>query len=86
MIYEFFDRISNSLIYVENPPDEIKPGQDLIAPDKRGSAKVGMLFADPMFDEEAMKQRVFRFKEGSPAPGLGIESIDLSTAGSSLVK
>jgi hypothetical protein len=84
MIYEFFDRVSNSLIYVENPPDEIKPGQDLIAPDKRGSAKVGMLFADPMFDEEAMKQRVFRFKEGSPAPGLGIEPIDLGTAGSTL--
>lgn len=86
MIYEFFDRVSNSLIYVENPPAEIKLGQDVIAPDKRGGAKVGMLFADPMFDEEAMKQRIFRFKPGSPAPGLGIEPIDLSTAGSSLTK
>jgi len=86
LIYEFFDRVSNSLIYVENPPDEIKLGQDVIAPDKRGEAEVGMLFADPMFDEEAMKQRIFRFKPGSPAPGLGIEPIDLSTAGSSLAK
>lgn len=86
MIYEFFDRVSNSLIYVENPPDEIKSGQDVIAPDKRGDAEVGMLFADPLFDEEAMKQRIFRFKKGSPAPGLGIEPIDLSTAGSTLPK
>lgn len=86
LIYEFFDRVSNSLIYVENPPDEIKLGQDVIEPDKRGDAEVGMLFADPMFDEEAMKQRIFHFKPGSPAPGLGIEPIDLSTAGSSLTK
>jgi hypothetical protein len=84
MIYEFFDRVSNSLIYVEDPPEEMKPGQDVIAPDKRGTADVGMLFADPMFDNEAMKQRIFRFMPGSPAPGLGIEPIDLSTAGSTL--
>ncbi len=32
MIYEFFDRVSNSLIYVEDPPGEIKLGQDVIAP------------------------------------------------------
>lgn len=84
MIYEFFDRVSNSLMYVEDPPDEMKLGQDVIAPDKRGNADVGMLFADPMFDEEAMKHRIFRFQPGSPAPGLGIEPIDLSTAGSTL--
>lgn len=84
MIYEFFDRVSNSLMYVEDPPDEMKFGQDVIAPDRRGKAGVGMLFADPMFDEEAMKQRIFRFQPGSPAPGLGIEPIDLSTAGSTL--
>jgi hypothetical protein len=86
MIYEFFDRASNSLIYVEDPPDEITLGQDVIAPDRRGGADVGMLFADPMFDQEAMKQRIFRFKPDSPAPGLGIEPIDLSSAGSTLVK
>ncbi|HKJ78309.1 MAG TPA: right-handed parallel beta-helix repeat-containing protein, partial [Prolixibacteraceae bacterium] len=86
MIYEFFDRVSNSLIYVENPPEEMKLGQDVIAPDKRGDADVGMLFADPMFDEEAMKKRIFRFKPGSPAPDLGIEPIDLSSAGSTLAK
>jgi hypothetical protein len=85
MIYEFFDRVSNSLIYVEDPTKEIQPGDDVIARDKRGGAEVGMLFADPMFDQEAMKNRVFRFMPDSPAPGLGIEPIDLSTAGSSLV-
>ena len=86
MIYEFFDRVSNSLIYIEKPPDEIKLGQDVIAPDKRGDADVGMLFADPLFDEEAMKRRIFRFKPDSPALRLGIESIDLSSAGSTLAK
>lgn len=86
LIYEFFDRVSNSLIYVEDPPEEIKLGQDVIAPDKRGTADVGLLFADPMFDEEAMKQRIFRFQPGSPAPGLGIEPIDLSAAGSTIAK
>ncbi len=86
LIYEFFDRVSNSLIFVKDPPDEIKPGQDVIAQDRRGGAEVGMLFADPLFDEDAMKQQIFRFKPGSPAPGLGIEAIDLSSAGSSLAK
>ena len=86
MIYEFFDRVSNSLIFVEDPPNEIKLGQDVIAPNRRGVADVGMLFADPLFDEQAMKQRIFRFKPGSPAPGLGIEPIDLSSAGSTLAK
>ena len=84
MVYEFFDRVSNSLIYLENPPDELKLGQDVIAPDRRGDADVGMLFADPLFDEEAMKQRIFRFKPGSPSLALGIEPIDLSKAGSTL--
>ena len=86
LIYEFFDRVSNSLIYVENPPDELKLGQDVIAPDKRGGANVGMLFADPLFDEEAMKQQIFTFKPGSPAYDLGIEPIDLRLAGSTLAK
>lgn len=86
MIYEFFDRVSNSLIYVEDPPEEIKPGQDVIAPDKRGGADVGMLFADPMFDTEAMKQQIFTFEPGSPAPELGIEPIDLRLAGSTLAE
>ena len=86
LIYEFFDRVSNSLIFVENPPDEITLGKDVIAPDRRGEADVGMRFADPLFDKKAMKQQIFRFKPGSPAPDLGIEPIDLSSAGSTLVK
>ena len=45
---------------------------------------VAMLFADPLFDEEAMNKKIFRFKPGSPAEKLGIKSIDLSNVGSTL--
>ncbi len=41
---------------------------------------------DPMFDEEAMKQKIFRFKPGSQAIKLGIKPIDLSKLGSTLAK
>jgi hypothetical protein len=37
-----------------------------------------------MFDEEAMKEKIFRFKPGSPAEKLGIKPIDLSNVGSTL--
>ena len=37
-----------------------------------------------MFDEEAMKEGLYRFKEGSPAKKLGIKPIDLREVGSSL--
>jgi hypothetical protein len=85
-IYDYFDRISNSLVYDENPPAGIEPGTDLVAPERRGGAAVGMLFVDPLLDEEAMKNHVFRFRPGSPAIELGIEAIDLSKVGSSLVE
>jgi hypothetical protein len=54
----------------------VKPGNDIVK----------LLYADPMFDEDAMKQKIFRFKKGSPAIALGIEPIDLSQAGSSLIR
>jgi hypothetical protein len=83
-VFQYFDRCSNSLIYQETPGEGLIPGEDMIDLDKRGEAEVGMLFADPMFDEEAMKSKIFRFLPGSPAEKLGIQPIDLSKAGSSL--
>ena len=84
LIYQFLDRWSNSLVYDVTPIKELKPGDELMSPAKRGKAAVGLLYADPMFDQEAMTQKIFRFKPGSPAIKLGIEPIDLSKVGSTL--
>jgi hypothetical protein len=75
---------SDSIFFAKNRAGEFKPGQDIIAKENRGGSDVGMLFVDPMFDEEAMKKQIFRFKPGSPAIKLGIKPIDLSKAGSTL--
>ena len=85
LIYDFVDQWSNSLLFDENQPEGIRAGEDLAPPERRG-AKVGLLVADPMFDEAAMKLRIFRFKPGSPAVKLGIKPIDLSQVGSTLVQ
>ena len=44
-------------------------GTDLVTGEKvtLGKDAIKLLYCDPMLDEEAMKQRIFRFKEGSPA-------------------
>ena len=42
------------------------------------------LYAD--VDQEAMKQRIFRFKPGSPAKKLGINPLDMSKVGSTLAE
>ncbi|MGB0372169.1 MAG: right-handed parallel beta-helix repeat-containing protein [Opitutales bacterium] len=81
---EAFKAVSNSLFYVEGRSEEFTEGQEIMADGHRGDAEVGMLFVDPMFDKEAMKQRIFRFLPGSPAEKLGIEAIDVSKAGSTL--
>ena len=78
-----FKTVSNSIFFVKGRAKEFKSGQELMAKDNRG-AEVGMLFVDPMFDKEAMKQRIYRFLPGSPAIKLGIQPIDLSSAGSTL--
>lgn len=85
-VFDLFERISNSLIYQEVPGEGLQPGEDVVPASKRGDARVGMLFADPMFDQKAMKEKIFRFLPGSPAIDLGIQPIDLSSAGSSLLK
>ena len=63
-----------------------KLGNELFSgqPVKVGKDSVKLLYADPMFDEEAMKEGLYRFKEGSPAEKLGIKPIDLREVGSSL--
>jgi hypothetical protein len=79
-----FTRCSNSILFVQKRAGEFETGQDLIAKANRDGADVGMLFVDPLFDEEAMRKKVFRFKPGSPAEKLGIQPIDLSKVGSTL--
>ena len=54
----------------------VTPGQD----------DIKLLYADPMFDLQAMESKFFRFRLGSPTKKLGIEPIDLSNVGSSLVR
>ena len=64
-----------------------KLGSDLFSGQPATACKdsVKLLYADPMFDEEAMKEGLYRFRKGSPAEKLGIKPIDLRTVGSSLV-
>ena len=84
--YTTLETISNSLVYDVTPIPEFKVGDDLVPADMRGGATVGIRYADPMFDEAAMKQKIFRFKPGSPALKLGIQPIDLSNVGSTLAR
>jgi hypothetical protein len=77
---------SDSIIFAAKAPDGVTLGQDLIPVEQRGNSEVGMLFVDPMFDMEAMKQKIFRFLPGSPAEKLGIKPLDMSNVGSTLAK
>ena len=83
-VYQILDRWSNSLVYDVNLIEGVKPGAELMSPAKRRDAAIGLIYADPLFDQEAMRQKIFRFKPGSPAIKLGIEPIDLSKVGSTL--
>lgn len=78
--------LSNSLVYDLTPIPEFELGDDLVSKQQRSGAEVGILYADPMFDTDAMKQKIFRFKPGSPALKLGIQPINLSDVGSTLAK
>jgi hypothetical protein len=84
-VTDVLTRCSHSIFFVEKRADEFEQGQDIIAEGNRDGADVGMLFVDPLFDEDAMKKKIFRFKPGSPAEKLGIQPIDLSKVGSTLV-
>ena len=74
----------NCLLFSVPAPSGVKPGEILIPPIDSDKSKVGLQFGDPMFDQEAMKQKIFRFEPGSPCGQLGIKPIDLSHVGSSL--
>lgn len=88
--YENLPKIVSSIYFTENKSDPYVPkaelGSDLVAgePAAPGKDPVKLLYADPMFDNEAMKEGLYRFKEGSPAEKLGIKPIDLREVGSSL--
>ena len=88
--FENLPRFENSIYYTENKSDAYQPktklGNDLYTskPATAGEDSVKLLYADPMFDKEAMKKGIYRFKEGSPAKKLGIKPIDLREVGSSL--
>ena len=90
--YENLPKMENSIYFTNNTSDPYTPktalGNELFSgqPVKVGKDSIKLLYADPMFDEEAMKQKIFKFKEGSPAIILGIKSIDLSKVGSTLAK
>jgi hypothetical protein len=74
----------NCLFYSDPAPPGGEPGAILIPSDYPDKAKVGLLFADPLLDQAAMKQKIFRFKPGSPCEKLGIKPIDLSKVGSTV--
>jgi len=90
--YENLPKMENSIYFTNNTSDPYVPktelGNELFSgqPVTVGEDSIKLLYADPMFDEEAMKQMIFKFKEGSPAIDLGIKPIDLRMVGSTLAK
>ena len=88
--FENLPRMKDSIYFTENAnkPYMVKTrlGNDLFSgePATPGEDSVKLLYADPRFDEEAMKEVLYLFKEGSPAVKLGIKPIDLREVGSSL--
>ncbi|MDF7798605.1 right-handed parallel beta-helix repeat-containing protein [Pontiellaceae bacterium B1224] len=88
--YENLPKMENSIYFTWNKSECYVPkaalGRDLFSgqPVTPGKESVKLLYADPMFDLEAMKKGLYRFKKGSPAEKLGIKPIDLREVGSSL--
>ena len=74
------------LARAKTPLHGTRKGNDLYTgkPVTEGKKSVKLLYADPMFDQDAMKKGLFQFEEGSPATKLGIKPIDLREVGSSL--
>ncbi|MEN8725667.1 MAG: right-handed parallel beta-helix repeat-containing protein [Lentimonas sp.] len=88
--YENLPLMENSIYFTANTSQPYVPkaalGNDLFTgqPVTPGKGAVKLQYIDPMFDEEAMKEGLYRFKKGSPAEKLGIKPIDLRKVGSSL--
>ena len=74
----------NCLLFDEPIPAGVKAGDVLMPSVNPAQSKVGLQFGDPMFDQEAMKKKIFRFMPGSPCEKLGIKPLDLSSVGSSV--
>ncbi len=74
----------NCLLFDEPIPAGVKAGDVLMPSVNPAQSKVGLQFGDPLFDQEAMKQKIFRFMPGSPCGKLGIKPLDMSHVGSSL--
>ncbi|MEI6890700.1 MAG: right-handed parallel beta-helix repeat-containing protein [Pontiella sp.] len=87
--YENLPKMERSIYFTKNKSEPYVPkaarGSDLFTgqPVEPGNDVIKLLYADPMFDEEAMKIGLYRFKQGSPAKKLGIKPIDLREVGSS---
>jgi hypothetical protein len=77
-------RCHNSVLFVPPPLPAVSLGQDLASVEQRGQAQVGLLYTDPLLDRDAMKQKIYRFKPGSPCEKLGIKPLDLSAVGSTV--
>jgi hypothetical protein len=74
----------NCLYFDALIPSGIKPGDILITSIEPNKSKIGLEFGNPMFDQEAMKKKIFRFMPGSPCEKLGIKPLDLSSVGSAV--
>ncbi|MEP4079818.1 right-handed parallel beta-helix repeat-containing protein [Haloferula sp.] len=89
--YENLPKMEDSIYFTKNTSDPYVPktglGNDLFTgkPVTAGKDEVKLLYVDPMFDEDAMKEGLYQFRKGSPAEKLGIKAIDLREVGSSLV-
>jgi hypothetical protein len=71
-------------LFFPSPPPGINLGRELTTETQRGNTPVGLLYADPLLDRDAMKRKTFYFKPGSPCETLDIKPLDLSTVGSTL--
>ena len=84
--------MQNSIFFTRNTDPDFLPkaehGTDLRTGKEvhPGEDRIELLYADPLFDEEAMKDKHFKFKEGSPALKMRIEPIDLREVGSTLAR
>lgn len=88
--YENLPKMEDSIYFTNNTSKpyvaKAELGSDLFSGQAvtLGKDPVKLFYTDPMFDEEAMKEGLYRFKKGSPAEKLGIKPIDLREVGSSL--
>ncbi|WP_283435541.1 right-handed parallel beta-helix repeat-containing protein [Neorhodopirellula lusitana] len=90
--YENLPKMEKSIYFTKNGSAPYSPkanlGSDLFTGQRAdlNENSVKLVYADPMFDEAAAKQGLYRFRAGSPTEKLGIKPIDLRDVGSSLAE